>query len=102
VPDLGRGRERQVSVPGLESALELCIGVALRHGERMFADAGDRGRDRSERALSLPGEQVPRVDAITLAAGHERGASDDLPEQHAGPAPSDLQRALPPGGAGRL
>jgi hypothetical protein len=29
-------------------------------------------------------------------------ASDDVPQQHAGPAPSDLERTLPPGGAGRL
>jgi hypothetical protein len=31
----------------------------------------------------------------------ERGAADDLPVRHEGPAPSDLLRNLPPGG-GRL
>jgi hypothetical protein len=33
--------------------------------------------------------------------GAERTA-DDLPEHHDGPAPSDLYRTLPPGGAGKL
>jgi hypothetical protein len=28
--------------------------------------------------------------------------ADDVPEEHAGPAPSDMLRNLPPGGAGRL
>ncbi len=28
--------------------------------------------------------------------------ADDLPPEHPGPAPSDLVRTLPPGGAGKL
>jgi len=36
------------------------------------------------------------------ATSAERGAADDLPQEHAGAAPSDLVRTLPPGGAGRL
>jgi len=32
----------------------------------------------------------------------ERSTADDLPPEHSGPAPSDLTRTLPPGGAGRL
>jgi hypothetical protein len=38
----------------------------------------------------------------TRVTSAERGASDDLPAEHAGAAPSDLVRTLPPGGAGRL
>jgi hypothetical protein len=34
-------------------------------------------------------------------AGVERVA-DDLPPEHAGPAPSDLLRTLPPGGGSKL
>ena len=32
----------------------------------------------------------------------ERSTSDDLPEHHEGPAPSDTLRTLPPGGATKL
>ncbi|HKV68279.1 MAG TPA: hypothetical protein VJN72_09325 [Gaiellales bacterium] len=28
--------------------------------------------------------------------------ADDLPPEHRGPNPSDLERTMPPGGAGRL
>lgn len=36
------------------------------------------------------------------AMSAERGAADDLPKHHEGPAPSDLLRTLPPGGATKL
>jgi hypothetical protein len=43
VAEVPRGVHRQERVPGLERALELGVGVALRrHGERMFAQGSGR------------------------------------------------------------
>jgi hypothetical protein len=59
-----------------------------------------QGNARYHRLMSKFREWMRSVWRRVMSA--ERGASDDLPEHHAGPAPSDLQRTLPPGGAGRL